>query len=367
MSENITVARTRLPPSAKPDCCRSCATSRRREAAHQLLLLVAQPLLLEARADARLQQHRIDRLVQVVLGAELDAAHDVVDAFERRGDDDRQVAQLQVGHQLLEHLEAVHLRHLHVEQHAGRSGSRRSISSATRPFSADATLWPCSSRLRVEQQPVDLVVVDDQQARAVPRSRIAQLRQRRRPRARIRRRAHRARCAVAAPRPRPPVAPARAPARRACSAPNVLLFDLSECAARRKRSASSRGERAAQVGEHRRRLVEERVDELARRTRRRRCPAARRRSARSIVGSRHVRLLACRHLVQRLDQPLDADRLGEVVVHAGGEAHLAVALHRVGGHRDDARALAGCQRAVMRRAASSPSISGICTSISTTS
>src|SRR6266536_1307692 len=26
--------------------------------------------------------------------------------------------------------------------------SRRSISSATRPFSADATLWPCSSRLR---------------------------------------------------------------------------------------------------------------------------------------------------------------------------------------------------------------------------
>ena len=27
MSQNITVADTRLPPSAKPDCCRSCATS----------------------------------------------------------------------------------------------------------------------------------------------------------------------------------------------------------------------------------------------------------------------------------------------------------------------------------------------------
>ena len=37
---------------------------------------------------------------------------------------------------------------------------------------------------------------------------------------------------------------------------------------------------------------------------------------------------------------LDADRLGDVVVHARGQARLAVALHRVGGHRDDARAAA---------------------------
>ena len=70
---------------------------------------------------------------------------------------------------------------------------------------------------------------------------------------------------------------------------------------------------------------------------------------------------------ERLDQPLDADRLGEVVVHAGGEAHLAVALHRVGGHRDDARPRRAAPARVMRRVASRPSISGICTSISTTS
>jgi hypothetical protein len=44
-------------------------------------------------------------------------------------------------------------------------------------------------------------------------------------------------------------------------------------------------------------------------------------------------------LVQRLHQCLDPDRLGEVVVHPGGEALVAVAGHRVGGHRDDARAL----------------------------
>ena len=43
-------------------------------------------------------------------------------------------------------------------------GSRRSISSATRPFSASATLCPCNSQRAREQQPVDLVVVDDQQA-----------------------------------------------------------------------------------------------------------------------------------------------------------------------------------------------------------
>ena len=39
------------------------------ETAHKLLLLITQPLLLQARADARLEQSRIDRLLQVVLRA----------------------------------------------------------------------------------------------------------------------------------------------------------------------------------------------------------------------------------------------------------------------------------------------------------
>src|SRR4029434_161012 len=45
------------------------------------------------------------------------------------------------------------------------------------------------------------------------------------------------------------------------------------------------------------------------------------------------------HLAQRLDETLDAYRLGELVVHARGEALLAVALHRVRRHRHDARAI----------------------------
>jgi hypothetical protein len=68
-----------------------------REAPHQLLLLVAQALLLEAGADARLQQHRVDGLGEIVLGAELDAAHDVDQSLERRRHDHRQVAQGAVG------------------------------------------------------------------------------------------------------------------------------------------------------------------------------------------------------------------------------------------------------------------------------
>ena len=51
----------------------------------------------------------------------------------------------------------------------------------------------------------------------------------------------------------------------------------------------------------------------------------------------------------------------------GGEARLAIALHRVRGHRDDARLRRSAASARMRRVASRPSISGICTSISTRS
>ena len=60
---------------------------------------------------------------------------------------------------------------------------------------------------------------------------------------------------------RPPSSSSRASA-PSVSAPNVLLFDLSECAARRNVSASPAGERGAQLLQHRRRFLEERVDEL---------------------------------------------------------------------------------------------------------
>src|SRR5262249_57364224 len=45
----------------------------RRELADQLALLIAKTLLLEARTNARIQQHRVDRLVEGILGSPLDA------------------------------------------------------------------------------------------------------------------------------------------------------------------------------------------------------------------------------------------------------------------------------------------------------
>ena len=163
---------------------------------------------------------------------------------------------------------------------------------------------------------------------------------------------------------------ARGRARRTRCAPNVLPFDFSVCAVGAARSTSPSLERR-------------RASPAAPGARRGTCRPARRRSRRrrlaQLVEGAHARGRApCRSserrvrrrsgaTAQRLRQLLDADRLGHVVVHAGGEARLAVALHRVRRHRDDARPLVGGQRSQIRRAASSPSSSGICTSISTTS
>jgi len=79
-------------------------------------LAVAQPLLLQARADARLEEHGLEGLRQVVLGAALDAAHHAGQVVERGDHDHGHVARARVGLDALEHGEAVELRHHHVEQ-----------------------------------------------------------------------------------------------------------------------------------------------------------------------------------------------------------------------------------------------------------
>jgi hypothetical protein len=61
------------------------------------------------------------------------------------------------------------------------------------------------------------------------------------------------------------------------------------------------------------------------------------------------------------------DRLGDIVVHARGQAGLAVLGHRVGGHRDDGHPRLRAGSARMARVAATPSSSGICMSISTRS
>ena len=82
------------------------------------LFQVAQPLLLQARIEARAQQHRVEGLGQIVFRAHLDAAHRVVDLVDRGNHDDRDIAQVGVALDSLQHLEAVQPGHDDVEQHA---------------------------------------------------------------------------------------------------------------------------------------------------------------------------------------------------------------------------------------------------------
>jgi hypothetical protein len=95
--------------------------ARRRELALELYQvrerLVAQALLLEARADPRLEQGRVDRLGEVVLGAQLDAADHALHLVERGDHDHGQAHEAPLAAQPLEDLIAVQLRHHDVEQH----------------------------------------------------------------------------------------------------------------------------------------------------------------------------------------------------------------------------------------------------------
>ena len=78
---------------------------------------VAQAFFLQRRHHARAQQHGIERLGQIILRADLDALHRVVKLLRTRDDDDRHRARERVALDGVEHLQAVQLGHLHVEQH----------------------------------------------------------------------------------------------------------------------------------------------------------------------------------------------------------------------------------------------------------
>jgi hypothetical protein len=80
-------------------------------------LLIVKPLLFQTRADSSLQQDRVERLVQIVLCAQLDAAHDALDLVERRDHQHGDSAKRRVGFQALEHGVAVEVGHHHVEEH----------------------------------------------------------------------------------------------------------------------------------------------------------------------------------------------------------------------------------------------------------
>mmetsp|Transcript_21119 Transcript_21119/g.81985 ORF Transcript_21119/g.81985 Transcript_21119/m.81985 type:complete len:520 (-) Transcript_21119:321-1880(-) len=134
-----------------------------RKAPHQLALLVAQPLALQRRADARLQQHQVHRLAQIVLGPQLDAAHHAVHALQRRSDDDRQLAQLGVLTQALEQLKAVQPRHVDVHQHEVKGLLLRPLQRGQAVLD-HLDLVAQQLHMAGQQQAVDAVVIRQQHA-----------------------------------------------------------------------------------------------------------------------------------------------------------------------------------------------------------
>jgi hypothetical protein len=71
--------------------------------------------------DAGEDDGEVDWLGDVVVGAEFERLHQVVALAEAGHHHDRQRARGVAGANLLEHLEAGHARHVHVEQHEVRA------------------------------------------------------------------------------------------------------------------------------------------------------------------------------------------------------------------------------------------------------
>ena len=217
----------------------------------------------------------------------------------------------------------------HLERHAAVLGGRDAV-----PLQLEAAR---------EQQAVHLVVVGDEQARRA-RGAIHAWRSSRERRgdARVlaRERVERIARRASSARASPASSSSRAMAPRASGAEGVGVgLERVRGAAEALGVAPASGARAGPPAS--RALPRGRCPPARPRTRRPAVSCRRLKVAGRSIVSRHVSRASLRpHQVQGLDQPLHADRLGEVVVHAGGQAQVAVALHRVGGHGDDARALA---------------------------
>jgi hypothetical protein len=125
-----------------------------------LALQVVQPLSRQTAVDPSPQKHRVEGLRQVVLGPQLDSAHDALHVLERRDHDDRDVAQLAVRLHLREYLEAVDLRHDDVEQDDVKGFRTQNLQCPT-PILRDREAMPFSLEATRKQQAVDRVVVDD--------------------------------------------------------------------------------------------------------------------------------------------------------------------------------------------------------------
>ena len=124
-------------------------------------LLIAQALLLQARAHPRAQQHRVEGLGEIVLRAQLDAADHRVHLVERRDHQDGDVAQLGVRLELAQHLGAALARHQHVEQDEVE-GARAERLEGLVPAGDGAHLMPLPPSRRASSSRLLRIVVDDE-------------------------------------------------------------------------------------------------------------------------------------------------------------------------------------------------------------
>ena len=166
MSENITLASTCLPPRVTPVVSSSSATSAVANFRNSSRCWSRRRFLLEAGPDPGAQQHRVHRLEQVVLRAHLDAPGHAVHLLDRGHHDHREVPQARVGREGGQHLVAVHLRHLDVEQDQVDRALGAALTRASRPFSAERHGVPELLEGAAEQEAVDPVVVDDEEVAA---------------------------------------------------------------------------------------------------------------------------------------------------------------------------------------------------------
>ena len=119
-----------------------------RELSEQLPLPVAKPLLLEAGADAGLEQHRVDRLEEVVLGAHLDAPGHAVHLLHRGHHHHREVAEAADRRPGPPAPDSRPSRASRCPAGRDRRGAVRRASRPSRPFSAKVTVCPSCSRAR---------------------------------------------------------------------------------------------------------------------------------------------------------------------------------------------------------------------------
>jgi hypothetical protein len=124
-------------------------------------LLIAPALLLETGADPRLEEHRVERLRQVVVGAELNAAHHAVYVVERRDHDHRDVAQPGIVLEAPQDLKAAHLRHHDVEEDQIDGLAAQAIKGVAAVDRGHALVVEELQLLR-EDVAVERLVVDDQ-------------------------------------------------------------------------------------------------------------------------------------------------------------------------------------------------------------